>query len=479
MQHNLDFLKEGAMFPPETEALRLKYYYDNRKLFNGRTEEVFVYYLTRLLNNNILNDVDKAAFLTSLNYFKLLSRKTADLVCGEKPDVVLSETASDNTQKSLKAVVSVVNKKLRRAVIDFSRLGECVFRVYKKSDKPKITIINPSAWVPVVSEEDNDEVINHVIAYPENREGKRCIVVQVHHEGYYEERLYRTKEAEKITATFDGQSITFKAYQIGKLYREPKIIPTGLDDFAIIHVANEPTSDNIHGVSDYDDISSIVAEMEIRFAQIARILDKHAAPSVAADAENFNYVHDKDGVIMGSSLRMGDAFIISPNGGNVPQYIVWDAQLQAAYRQITELRKELDKITEMGAVISDNSENGGTQGFEALQVRMANARLKARRISEEFDDPYKSILRMLYKIKTGTILKDEFTVTWNDGIPNDTKRDAEVAGMLVDKGIKSRLSIRKEYYGLNEQAALKEQEQIDKEEPQQFELGFTGMNDAP
>ena len=44
---------------------------------------------------------------------------------------------------------------------------------------------------------------------------------------------------------------------------------------------NLSTSERLTGLDDYSDLDSIVQELEIRVAQISRILDKHADPNMA------------------------------------------------------------------------------------------------------------------------------------------------------------------------------------------------------
>lgn len=480
MQFNLDFIQQGRQYPPESEAIRIKEYYDNMRLFKSETEQVFASYLARISGD----DYTKTAFMVSLNYFRLLSKKIADLVCGEKPDITFPDDISIQEKENIVECINIINKKLRKAVIDYSRIGECILRPYLGTDgKPKVTIISPIIWVPVVSEEDNSEIIHHCIAYPETVGKDQLLKVQIHSVGSYEERIYKISGTKKINKTIDRQSISYTTYEIGSLI-STKNVMTGLDDFAIIHLANEPTSDNIHGVSDYNDIASIIAELEIRFAQVSKILDKHADPTVAADLINFSADDSQvDGITefrslrptSGSGLKMGGAIAVAP-GGILPQYITWDGQLEASKWYIEMLLKQLDKITEMGAVLADNEQVGGTQGYEALQVRMVNARCKARRISEDLDEPYRKIIGMLYKLKTAKTLKVPLTIVWNDGLPNDELRDTTIARSQAESRLKSLRTIRNEFFGMSERQSDLEDEQIDKESPEMFELGFGGLN---
>lgn len=61
---------------------------------------------------------------------------------------------------------------------------------------------------------------------------------------------------------------------------EERTTPTGLNDFAVLHVPNTTTSRSLYGMDDYTDIDSIVSELEVRIDQIARVLDKHTDPTM-------------------------------------------------------------------------------------------------------------------------------------------------------------------------------------------------------
>ena len=93
----------------------------------------------------------------------------------------------------------------------------------------------------------------------------------------------------------------------------------------IATMSNVTTTDRYYGHEDYSDVASIVSEIEVRFAQIARILDKHADPkmygpaSVVGKDENGNDV-----------VRMGD-FIVVEKEDLPPGYITWDGQMEANF----------------------------------------------------------------------------------------------------------------------------------------------------
>ena len=119
----------------------------------------------------------------------------------------------------------------------------------------------------MVSADNIKRILYHVIAWTyeedDGKKKKRYLKAQIHQKGYYEERIF---ELEGLT--------------IGRPIKEPMIVKTGLNDFAVIQIPNIITSDRVHGMDDYNDIDSLVSEIEVRVSQIAKILDKHAEPSV-------------------------------------------------------------------------------------------------------------------------------------------------------------------------------------------------------
>ena len=469
MQYNLDFIKKGQIYPPRSEACRIAKYRDMLNLYRGHTEQVVNGYWARFNGGDKTQNVK----FIELNYFKLIASKTADLVCGEKPDVVYPDDINIKDKEIVSRIIEQFNKKLRKSVIDFVRFSESVLRPYRDAEgNAKVALPPPELWVPVVNEEDTSEFIHHVIGFPDTINGQDVLVIQVHSKGYYEQYTYKTTKAKECYHEY-GKIITLESYQINREIDYQKVF-TGIDGFAVEHVANEQTSDNIHGTSDFEAIVSLVADLEVRFAQRDIILDKHASPSMAAAREHFELSrNEEDKDYTGKKLNVGKAWIIGENG-QIPQYVTWDGQLEAVEQDIQDKMQQLFILSEMGAVIDDNVSGSTTLAFETIQARMVNARLKARRITEEYDEIYKRVVKNMFKLETGREMKFDINVTWNDGLPNDTKRDAEVATIEINSGLKSKKTIRKEYYNMTDKQAEEEQEQIDAETPAPvFETGFT------
>jgi len=99
----------------------------------------------------------------------------------------------------------------------------------------------------------------------------------------------------------------------------------------VIPVNNVLTTDRVTGLDDYSDLDSIIQELEVRIAQISRILDKHADPNMYGPGHGSG--------ARSSNPANGDivaAANISPvgQGEQPPGYVTWDGQLEAAFKQI-------------------------------------------------------------------------------------------------------------------------------------------------
>ncbi len=170
--------------------------------------------------------------------------------------------------------------------------------------------------------------------------------------------------------TEDGLRVSANTGTIGTEIEVRKTVKTGLQDFAVIPFFNVRTSDSCHGINSYDKICSIIAELQVRYMVESIVLDKHGCPTPYVPSSALKQNDSGEWTFTaGGVIEMG------PNE-NAPGYMVWDASMQANHTQIERLEKHLYSLSEMGAVINDDS-FGASQGFEALETRMTNARLKA------------------------------------------------------------------------------------------------------
>ncbi len=456
MLYDLNFLGKGKIFPPYSEMERLEGYRQNKLLFEHRLQDVFTPYLERIRQIlNKFNDTDWAQmsydiYSLDFDYFELLSIKTADMTVGDPPTVTMkkkplteadiendgeraAEEENKTAEDNLNAICSNTGLyiKLLPIVVDISRYGDAVARIYTESkdgrERNNFTIISPEMWFPVVNREIKENRLYDVLAWiecinPEDEEKQRKYILkaQIHSAGKFENREYEVEKLEGEYSLPDGSQCSQPRYKILNEIKRGKIITTGLSASAVRNFSNVVSSDSIFGINDYDRICAIVAELGVRYTLEALVLDKHTAPTLAADSSNF--YQDARGEW---NANIGGVMPVD-SGKPYPQYITWDASLQANHTMIEKLEKHLYSLSEMGAVLNDDS-FGASQGFEALETRMTNARLKARRISSLMITPLKELISLLSEKGYAFIPMDEISVQFNDGLPLTENQEVNIA----------------------------------------------------
>lgn len=456
MLYDLSFLEKDKIFPPRSEMPRLEGYRQNKLLFEHRLQDVYAPYLERIRQIiNKFNDTDWAQmsydiYSLDFDYFELLSIKTADLTVGDPPTITMkkrrltqeeidndgesiAEEAHKTAEDNLNAICSnsCLYIKLLPIVVDISRFGDSVVRIYSElkdgKERNNFTIISPEMWFPVVDREIKENRLYDVLAWiecinPEEEEQKQRFILktQIHSAGQFESREYEAKRLDGNYTLPDGTTCNQPRFKIGNLLRQGNPIQTGLSASAIRNFSNVVSSDSIFGINDYDRISAIIAELGVRYTLESLVLDKHTAPTMAADASNF--YQDARGQW---TANIGGVMSVD-TGKPYPQYITWDASLQANHTMIEKLEKHLYSLSEMGAVLNDDS-FGASQGFEALETRMTNARLKARRISSLMITPLKELISLLSEKGYTVIPMDEISVQFNDGLPLTENQEVNIA----------------------------------------------------
>lgn len=417
MLTDLKFLQVGQTFPPTCEKERLENYVNYKKIFEGKHSDVYSNQFNRI--KRVSSDfTEVVSYDIILNYNQLITKKVADLLVGEPPKIsilnkekqkVLDRILNDNDIYNLMYITTM----------DVSRYGVGLFYLYKEVNKGIIDITQPRIWFPIVSPRNIRKIQYHVLCIPRQiNEREQELYVEIHEKGKYTIKYFLVKNG-KIVREF---------------YDEEKVIETGLNDFAIIPVTNLTTSDNIFGISDYDVIDTIVSELEVRFSQISKILDKHAEPSMQGPSSALRYDRATDTY----SLKTGSYFVVEGTDGKV-SYLTWDAQLEANFRFIQELQNALHVLSEMGGTILGDKENinGNVSGI-AYKLKMESALQKVSRIRNSMDTAIRKAISCCAKLEGYDIGENELIIEWRDGLIDDEKEQAEI--MSIKNGNKPTLS---------------------------------------
>jgi hypothetical protein len=435
MLTNLNFLNVGQLWPPDCETERLKLYNTNKMLFECEHHQVYAEQFKRI-QRVIGNFQNVVSYHVLANFQKLITLKVGDLLLGEAPKITAGADGSpeQNTIKKIMEKSDLVNTCYMN-VIDVSRYGDGLFLVYKDADikAGKIDVTQPPIWFPIVSPDNIKKIIYHVLAWTyedidDRNKKQKYMKCQIHSKGSYEERIYTLSDS---YGTITG------------IFLPGRIVKTGLNDFAVVQVPNTITSDRVHGIDDYNDIDSLVSEIEVRVSQIAKILDKHAEPSVSGPTTCL----ERDPETGEYKLKMGNFFPRDNKEDAEVKYITWDAQLEANFKILDKLINILHTISEMGsAIFGDTSSGGKSAGGNAvsgtaLRRLMVSPLAKVNRIRMRFDPALKKAIKLCSQLGGEGIVdlsNTEISIAWKDGLPEDPKEQADI--MMVRTGNKATIS---------------------------------------
>lgn len=476
MLYNLDWLKENNYFPPMSELNRLKMYKDNANLFDDEPSLVLKPYADRFAEIiNALKDDNKIhdSFFDMPNYWQLSTIKTVDLMIGEEPNIIC-EKAKDVLEEILQK--SNFHNKLNELVIDNDALGECIVRPYINSKGERDFVSqSPTMWFPICNAENIKEITDDVL----------CWVVCVYHDANHPAKnkyelncKIQKRGTDKIEIrryslptfkTYDNfiDKNTNENYGPQTIYTLGGLLESKVEDAPfsqlIINIPGITTSRSLHGISNYDRITAIVAEIAIRRCLASFILDQNSAPRMAAPDSAFT--RNEEGIWV---LKTGGRnFVVAPNE-QPPVYITWDGSLQANEARILDLKKELYSMCEVGPVINQEEMNS-SQGYEALNVKLTNAKLKVRRMCKTFKQPLKQLIAFL--INSSSVEDKDINIIFNEGIPVSEYQNILTAQAKKNLGV-SLGSILVEFFGLTEEQAQKEVDKAHEESASAFIEAF-------
>lgn len=485
MLYNFDWLQPGKVFPPVVERDRILRYKQNTRLFDGDhfadpqfrsrhplglfegTVDLYLQCAKRI-SRIVGNFEDVISFPTLLNYQRLITLKMADLVCGEHP-AVTSATASENAAIRDVRDMSDFDAKLYSTVIDISRYGDAIWRIYKDyDDRMNFTCWAPDQWYPIVRQDGTNTITHHCLAWVENKSNEPLapdlyLHVQIHccdpdpkakeYWGKYIHKVFRFN----VSGTIMDEVST-------------EVVDTGLDTCAVMHLKAFSVSNSVYGYDDYMPLDSILAEIMARVGQISVILDKHADPNIAGPVSMLE-VDEQTGEYY---LNTGRFFAVSP-GEEHPEYMTWDGQLTAAFKQLEFLINQLYILSEMGAALL-GGQDGSSQAISgtAMRFKMVNPLAKARRIANALTRPVRHLFSTLSVTAEVDLDESEMTeplnlpipmkrisVFWSDGLPDDPRENIENAKLA--SGEQKLMPLEKaimEYFGRSNEEALKWIEQL-------------------
>ena len=424
MLTNLSFIEPGKPWPPPSEKERLKGYKENRLLFQADHATAFETSLKRVEREIGEMGIDvPTSFEVCVNYFKLISVTTAGMLFNKTPGIVAGEEDDAGAMDLVQDIAdrSNLQEVLFACALDASRYGDGLLYV-RRDDRGRgvIDISRPDIWFPVVDPANVRRVLYHVLAttyqtgrtVPGTDQVEENIRIEIHRKGFKEVRNH-----------------TLVNGVIGPHTKPPIMEKTGVEGFAIFPVHNVRASDQVHGIDDYNDIQSLVCELEVRIAQISRVLDKHTNPTMQGPEEALERIYnEKTGEYV--EVFVPGRFFKNQSGGNQGNvsYLTWDAQLEANFKHIELLLNLIRVTSEMGALLSDISDKSGSIPSGAAMRRMLYGAIsKISRLRNSFTGAIRQALVAAASLSGGSLKDKPIYIDWPDILPRDPLEQAQIA----------------------------------------------------
>lgn len=456
MLTDLSFLAPGRPWPPEAEKERIEGYTANRKLFEADHAEVFKEALGRVIRNADSLGIAPISYELCINYPRLVSVSTAGLLFNEPPGIIAGAETDTQSMTTVRDIAdrSNLQEVFYACALDVSRYGTGILYTRRdESGKGIIDITRPDIWFPVVDGANLRHVLQQVL-------GTSYVINAPRADGGLDTKQYLRVEIH-TAGSVEIRDYTLKDGRIGQLLGA-RVEATGLTNNAIIPVQNMLPSDRVYGLDDYNDIQSLVCELEVRLGQMSKVLDRHTDPTMQGPEDALTDVRREDGST--ARVFIPGKYFVNQTGnvqGNL-EYITWEAHLEANFAYIDKLIEMIRVISEMGALLADLSDKGGAVPSGAAMRRMMYSAIgKVSRIRNSFTPAIKRALIGAAELSGDDLSKTPIYINWPDILPRDPLEQAQIADLRT--GSKQTQSVKRALMsldGLDEDEAEAELESI-------------------
>jgi hypothetical protein len=456
--------KNAKKFPYEDDEDRLRRYEINTLLLEGEHFEAF-----RIVGEeNFTEKYSRLRYIVA-NYNGLVAKVAGDMLFGEETEFV-----ADVNQDFIDGLVyeNKLDTQLYESAISNSANGDALFKIRIEDNEIRIYDTDPAIYFPETNGKNPRKVPEvQELAWVEewiNEETKveeKYLIREVYTVGKIETKVFKL-EKDGVTI---GEEVQVEEYntQYGTAYFP--LTETNIDKSLLVHIPNMRYKGNkeFWGTSDFIDINSLVFELNNRLTKTANILDKHSDPILAVP----DGVLDEGGNVKKEALQMVEL----GEDGEVPQYIVWNASLENAF-------KEIDKMMEILFMVSETSPDvlgvgrGQAESGRALKMRLIRTIAKIKRKQRYYTQGLKEVFEVCQLLsknnpEVGVTYNDEkLTVStvepvyikFSDGIVNDEIEETETVIKKVEAGIMSKKKAVQQLASMDEAEAEAELEEINK-----------------
>lgn len=472
---NIAMAANYGEFPYPDAINRLNYYDYYTKLFMGDHFNAF----SIAIDNEQWGRAYARLRYVMVNFAGLVSKVIADFLFSEP----ITIKCPDGDQEFIDALVrqNHLDTQLYESALTNSYLGDDLFKLragprnFGENSTVIIENTTPKIYFPKVNPFNVREQPNDVeLAWTFTQNNIKYLRKEIHSPGQIRNEVWELK-GNKIVAQVDISILGIPNLQ--------PLVPTGINRPLIYHVANWKTGNRHFGISDYFDLDSLFFAINNRMTKTDNILDKHSDPILMVPPG----VLDEKGQVKKKALGVIE---VGEGETGKPEYIVWDASLDNAFKQIEGLVNNLLMTAEISKDVFGMG-TGQSDSGRALKYKLLRTIAKASRKKLYYDAAIKDMLytaqiwaKQLGLTVDGKKLQGDpspIEIDWKDGIPTDETEQIENEVKAVDAGLTSKKASIMRIYGVDEATAEKMLKDIEKEKPKielpSMKVGANGNGD--
>ena len=352
-------------FPyPESRTRLIQYgYYE--KLFVG---DHFNAFNIKIDNEQYGREYSRLRYVKA-NFAGLISKVIADFLFSEPIKIKCPEGDQDFIDSLVRA--NNLNTQLYESALSNSYNGDAVLKIrsgYRnKFDTQQAVIIEditPSVYFPKVDGFNVRAVPDEVeLAWTFKLNDKEYLRKEIHRSGVIINEVYElkgTKIVQKVGVDILGLNLA-------------EDITTGISEPLIYHVPNWKAGNRYFGISDYHDLDNLFYAINNRLTKTDNILDKHSDPILAVPPG----ILDEKGNVKKKALGVIE---VAEGENGKPEYVVWDANLESAFKEVEKLVEVLLMTSEISpdafGMGSGQSDSGRALKYKLLRIIAKAARKK-------------------------------------------------------------------------------------------------------
>jgi hypothetical protein len=448
-------------FPKQADKPRLAAYDHYDKLYFGDHYAAFAIKAEK----GFTDKYAKLRYITA-NFAGIISRIMADMLFGE---TITVDCEDEQNQTFVDKLIEENHlwAQLYESELGNSRRGDAVFkmRIGQAENNPAspstiiIEEITPSIYFPVLDAgTGRNKPKEDVLIWQFEQAGQIYLHKETHRPGYIFHEIYRyDPNTERIGASENVEQFGFTPSE-----------ETKIDDSLIFHIPNFRDG-GYFGASDYRDLEQLFFALNNRITKIDNILDKHSDPILAVPPG----VIDEKGKVRKEALNMFEVDNENP-GFNKPEYIVWNANLDAAFKEVDKLVDMLYMFSGIAPASTIGDQNGGqAESGRALKFKLLATIRKRNQKKIYYDIAIKEMLETAMEFaKAWNITVDgeapgakeeKPSLNWGDGVLNDVQEQIDMEITRVEGGLTMRADAIARLDGISPEDAAAKVKEIDKE----------------